>query len=169
MTRNLSAPSSSLTAISPRPSTPHFPVPRRRKQAVVTDVLSVGANATLHVYLSGLFQRFRWIVRHDTSFDDALRSIRQTATAVVVCEEQLPDGSWQGWASDVRSIPDAPELIVIGDDRALRNEVLALGGFDALTRPLREADVVWAVASAWHQWRKRFEDQGGGGLPCSDV
>jgi len=169
MTRNLSAPSSSSTARPARPGTPRSPARRLRKPAVVTDVLSVGANATLHVYLSGLFQRFRWVVDYDMSFGKALYSIRHMATAVIVCEEQLPDGSWQSWASSLRSAPNAPELIVVGNDRSLRSEVLALGGFDALTRPLREADVVWAVASAWHQWRKRFEDQGGGGLPCSDA
>ncbi len=151
------------------PGAPHVAATCRRKPAVVTDILSVAANATLHVYLSGLFQKFHWTVNHDMSFVNALHSIRERATAVVVCEEQLPDGSWQSWAESLRSAPNAPELIVVGNDRSLRSEVLALGGFDALTRPLREADVVWAVASAWHQWWKRFEDQGGGGLPCSDA
>jgi DNA-binding NtrC family response regulator len=169
MTRILSAPSDNLTDMSACPGTPRMPAPRLRRPRTVTDVLSVGANATLHVYLSGLFQRFHWTVSHDMSFLNALRSIRRRTTAVVVCEEQLPDGSWRSWASRLRSVPDAPELIVVGDDRSLRSEVLALGGFDALMRPLREADVVWAVASAWHQWRKQFEDQGGGGLPCSGA
>ncbi|MCC7175355.1 MAG: hypothetical protein IT159_09175 [Bryobacterales bacterium] len=167
MTRNQFAPSSRLAAWPARPDASPSLARRRRNPAVVTDVLSVGDNATLHVYLSDLFQRLRWVVGYDMSFGEALHSIRHTPTAVIVCEEHLPDGSWRSWVNKLRSVPDAPELIVVGDDRSLRSEVLELGGFDTLMRPLREADVVWAVASAWHQWRKRFEDQGDGGPPCS--
>jgi hypothetical protein len=59
-------------------------------------------------------------------------------------------------------------LIVIGDDPAIAQEVVALGGFDLLVRPLRESDIVWSVASAWHAW-KRNESGGRGGPACSDA
>ncbi len=62
-----------------------------------------------------------------------------------------------------------PALIVVGGDAALAREVAARGGFDLLVRPLRQTDVVWAVASAWHGWVKRIEGGGSGGAPCSDA
>ncbi len=48
-------------------------------------------------------------------------------------------------------------MVVVGDDHSLLQEVPAWGGFDALIRPLRDLEVTWTIASAWHAWMKRFE------------
>ncbi len=169
MARTQSARTLGLTARSVSLSTQLSSHMRPQSPADVSDLLSVSANATLHLYLSELFQRFQWVVGYDLSFRKAVDSVRQRDTAVVVCEEDLPDGSWMSWASNLRSIPNAPELIVIGDHRGLRYEVMALGGFDALIRPLRETDVIDVVTSAWRYWQKRFQHQDDGGVQCSDA
>jgi hypothetical protein len=80
----------------------------------------------------------------------------------VVCEESLPDGFWHDSAVALSSLPDAPALVVVSDDDSLVHEVLALGGFDVLVRPLRKSDVVWTIASAWHAWMKRVGGSGTG-------
>ncbi|MEN6535411.1 MAG: hypothetical protein ABFD89_17230 [Bryobacteraceae bacterium] len=169
MARILSAHTLGLTAKSASSSAELSSHTRPQSPAVVTDLLSVSANATLHLYLSDLFQKLRWEVDCNMSFKKAAESVQRRDTAVVVCEEDLPDGSWISWVSSLRSTPNAPELIVIGDHRALRYEVMALGGFDALIRPLRETDVIDAVTSAWRYWQKRFQHQDDGGVRCSDA
>lgn len=119
--------------------------------------------------MSGLFQRFGWTVRLSMTLEDAIDFLQEHKAAVAICEETLPDGTWRDAARILNSFPNAPMVVVIGSDRALLDEVLALGGFDVLTRPLRESEVIWTVASAWHQWMKRFQYQATGGPSCSDA
>ena len=85
-----------------------------------------------------------------------------------MCEKLLPGGGWQDIVARLGSIPDAPPLVVLADDAKL-DDVVSSGGFDVLTRPLREADVVWTIATAWHHWAKRFEESENGGARCSDA
>ncbi|HWQ54490.1 MAG TPA: hypothetical protein VN442_12470 [Bryobacteraceae bacterium] len=131
-----------------------------------TDILIIGDNPTLGVYLSGLFQQPGWTIADTRSCATGTEFLRNRRAAVAVCEEVLPDGSWHDVSAALNSVPDAPALIVVGNDQAVVQEVLSFGGFDALVRPLRESDVVWAIASAWDSWMKRFEAGGKGAPQC---
>jgi DNA-binding NtrC family response regulator len=142
---------------------------RQERPTAVVDVLSIGANPTLAVYLSGLFRRFGWVVRRSASLEEARQFLENNRASVAICEEVLPDAVWQDALGTLNAIPEGPMFVVIGSEKTLLGEVLALGGFDVLTRPLREAEVIWTVASAWHQWMKRFEDPDSGGARCSDA
>lgn len=142
---------------------------RKERPSAGVDILSIGGNPTLPVYLSGLFQKFGWTVYHSPSLEEAGQFLAYNRAAVAICEEALPDAVWQDALGALNALPDAPMFVVIGSDKALLNEVLALGSFDVLTRPLREAEVIWTVASAWHQWMRRFENPDSRGTRCSDA
>ena len=129
-----------------------------------TDILTISNNPTLDVYLSGLFERCGWIIVRRRTCKAGVSYLRDNRTAVAVCDESLPDGFWHDAAMMLSSLPDAPALVVIGDDESLAQDVPARGGFGALVRPLRESDVLWTIASAWHAWMKRRE-YGGNGVP----
>lgn len=166
----------SLTAAAASPRTPS-PIEvdtdgrasRQKRPSAVADVLSIGANPTLAIYLSGLFQSFRWTVRRSESCKAAIEFLRSNRAAVAICEEELPDAAWQDALRAINAMTDAPMFVVIGSDKTVLGEVLALGGFDVLTRPLRESEVIWTVASAWHEWMNRFGSRENGGLRCSDA
>jgi hypothetical protein len=128
----------------------------------VIDILTIGDNPTLGVYLSGLFRGSGWTIARTRTCREGVSFLKGNRAAVALCEESLPDGFWHETAVALSSLPDAPALIVVGSDPSLVHEVLALGGFDVLVRPLRAADVVWTIASAWHAWMKRFERTEGG-------
>ena len=174
MIRNLSRETLSALAACPR-----LPLPmevdvddrdsQERRPSAVVDVLSVGANPTLTVYLSGLFERFGWTVRRAANLEEAGEFLQKNRAVVAICEEALPDAHWQDALWALNAIPDAPMFVLIGSDKTLLDELLASGGFDVLTRPLREAEVIWTVASAWHEWMKRFENPDSGGARCSDA
>jgi DNA-binding response OmpR family regulator len=100
-------------------------------------------------------------------FDDAgwklltARTRRQAAAdlshgpiAVVVCERHLIDGNWKDVLSRLASILNPPRLIVVShrSDDGLWTEVLNMGGFDLLSAPLQEVEVVHAVGSAVFDW-----------------
>jgi FixJ family two-component response regulator len=73
---------------------------------------------------------------------------------VVICESSLPDGNWKDVLGQVAPMADAPRLIVTSfhaDDR-LWAEVLNMGGFDVLLKPLDESEVLRVVDLAWRNW-----------------
>lgn len=141
----------------------------RRHVSRAADLLTVGPNLTLAAYLSALFQPSGWTIVRTLDIAAGLDFLRTNPTAVAVFEEVLPSGDWRDAAAAFASILDAPSLIVVGDDHSLTPEVLGAGGFDALIRPLRESDVVWTVASAWHAWIKRHEGVEKGVHRCSGA
>ena len=165
-----------LTAMAACPLAPSAPEREtesnnayRSKPSMVADILCIGADPMLAVYLSALFQPFGWTIRRSVSLEELGEFLENNRAAVAVCEEALPSAVWQDVLSIVNAVPDAPMFVVIGSDRTLLGEVSALGGFDVLTRPLREAEVIWTVASAWHQWMTHFEGQHTGDPRCSDA
>ena len=130
----------------------------------VVDILTISDNPTLTVYLSGLFHRSGWTIARARTCREGFSFLKNNRAAVALCEESLPDGFWHDTAVALSSLPDAPALIVVSSDPSLLHEVLALGGFDVLVRPLRECDVIWTIASAWHAWKKRLGQSEG--VPC---
>ena len=107
-----------------------------------------------------LFQRSSGAIARTRPVAEGISFARANLAAVAICDDFLPDGRWYDAAAAFSSLPDPPVLVVIGDDPAIVQEVGALGGFDALVRPLRESDVIWSVASAWHAWMKRAKAVG---------
>jgi hypothetical protein len=159
----------SLTSMAASPQLPYELVNEPREGHIqdqqpssAIDILTISDNPTLSVYVSGLFHRSGWTIAHARTCREGVSFLKNNRAAVAVCEESLPDGFWHETAVALSALPDAPALIVVSSDPSLLHEVVALGGFDVLVRPLREADVVWTVASAWHAWRKRFEATEGG-------
>ncbi|MCC7236932.1 MAG: hypothetical protein IT163_16605 [Bryobacterales bacterium] len=129
------------------------------------DIVAIG-NVTLSLYISGLFQNLGWTTASAATCAAGEALLRPGGTAVVICEETLPDGTWLDIAGLLETVPDPPALIVVGDIRALEHEVTAQGGFDVLASPLRESEVMWSVASAWHAWMQRGEE---GGASCDGI
>lgn len=114
------------------------------------DILSISDKPALAAYLPGLFRSFGWTVAGARTFAAGLSCLRDAAATLGPAAE-------------------APVLVVVGNDPSLAGEVLASGGFDALVRPLRKADVLWTVASASHAWITRQEAGKKGGPRCSDA
>ena len=137
---------------------------QHQQPSSAVDILTISDNPTLSVYLSGLFHRSGWTIARARTGRESVSFLKNNRAAVALCEESLPDGFWHDTAVALSSLPDAPALIVVSSERSLVHEVLALGGFDVLVRPLRESDVVWTIASAWHAWKKRSGQSEGG--PC---
>jgi two-component system response regulator FlrC len=80
----------------------------------------------------------------------ALDRIRAGNISVLICETDLPDGSWRDALSGLAAETAAPPLIVasrLADDH-LWAEVLTLGGHDVLSKPFDAREVLWAVHCA---------------------
>jgi FixJ family two-component response regulator len=73
---------------------------------------------------------------------------------VVLCDRDLPGKGWRGTVEDLASSPHRACIILVSGvvDTYLWNEVVRTGGFDVLSKPLREDDVIRAVRLAWSYW-----------------
>ena len=70
---------------------------------------------------------------------------------VIVCERDLPDGTWKDVLEIAASIPQPPPVIVtsrLADDY-LWAEVLNLGGYDVLAKPFDPREVARTLKLAW--------------------
>ena len=97
---------------------------------------------------------FEWLgypVRRIPAVSDFLRHMRSLAARVVVCEREMPDGSWKDILEIVCSLRPAPPSIVtsrLADER-LWAEVLNLGGYDVLAKPLDQEELRRSLSLAW--------------------
>ena len=81
----------------------------------------------------------------------ALRQLRQTPVPVVLCDRDLPDGSWLDILGQADRAPSRPLVIVasrLADER-LWSEVLNLGAFDLIAKPFSASDVLHVLSAAW--------------------
>jgi DNA-binding response OmpR family regulator len=69
---------------------------------------------------------------------------------IVIAERTLGDGCWREMWTRISALPAPPLLIVTSRhaDNRLWGEVLNLGGFDVLAKPLDEGEVRRVVAAA---------------------
>jgi DNA-binding NarL/FixJ family response regulator len=66
---------------------------------------------------------------------EALVHLAHERIPIVICERQLPDGSWKDMLSQLTPMVDRPRLIVVSRDadEKLWEEVLNMGAFDLLS------------------------------------
>lgn len=129
-------------------------VAAQARQAVA--VLSVSPFNEDHALLQHMFRRFGWRVHAAGSLRTAMAFLRERPTAVVICEKDLSDGNWRDVLDELKPLKDAPLLIVTSRlvDESLWAEVLNLGGYDVLMKPLDPAEVLRVVGLASEQWRR---------------
>lgn len=108
-----------------------------------------------------VFRGTNWAVGNCCTFCEAMQVLRENPPAVVLCEENLPDGTWKDVLDVLKVLRLSPPLIVTSRfaDMELWVEVLHLGGYDLLAKPLTVSNVRWAVQSAWWQWDSRKKEQ----------
>jgi DNA-binding response OmpR family regulator len=96
------------------------------------------------------FGRFQWTIHRVTSCLGFLMHVFRLRPDVVICGEELPDGTWKDILGVVATLYSPPPVIVItklADDN-LWAEVLTLGGYDALAEPLDPDEVRRVVEMA---------------------
>ena len=109
--------------------------------------------------LNRLLSESCWRVRPARTCREGAVLLRESAASVVICERELADGDWRDILDAFTLLARPPSLIVISRlaDEYLWSEVLNLGGWDVLGKPLREGEVLRAIDSAWRHWNSRWE------------
>jgi DNA-binding response OmpR family regulator len=88
-----------------------------------------------------------------------LSILRERAVSIIICERDLTDGTWKDILRALDTLSDRPLLVVtsrLADDH-LRVEVLNLGGYDVLAKPLDHKEVARVIGLALEK-RSRLQD-----------
>jgi DNA-binding response OmpR family regulator len=80
-------------------------------------------------------------------YREAVTAMGRDSFALVLCDEHLPDGSWKDVLGRIAVFTEPPRLIVIASDptESLYAEILNLGGWELLVRPIRVEEVLRIV------------------------
>jgi len=122
-------------------------------------LLVVSSFEEVHTHMGRVFAGSHWILHGVRTRAGATVLVRENSPHVVVCERDLPDGNWKEILDELRLLPNPPILIVISQvaDESLWVEVLDLGGFDLLAKPLAEKEIWRVVDSAKRHWNGKRE------------
>jgi DNA-binding response OmpR family regulator len=125
----------------------------------VVKVLLISPFDEDHQHLRDILKHSNWQQYDARTQKESFELLRDNVTPVVISESELPDGSWREVLSQLGRMPCPPLLVVtsrMADDR-LWSEVLNLGGYNVLAKPLDMAEVFHVVGLAWLSWKGRWE------------
>jgi len=114
-------------------------------------ILSISAAAEDHRALRQSASRIPCWIRTEDTCRTALWRLSQERISIVVCERDLPDGTWRDILENLDASPERPYLIVtsrLADD-LLWAEVLNLGGYDVLAKPFNAKETRHVLETAY--------------------
>ena len=117
-------------------------------------ILLVSPHTADFAALRQILHHSDWNIAHVDGVREANQHLLTRAPSVIVCERDLPDGSWKDVLKCSASLDNSPMLLVVSRhaDDALWAEVLNLGGYDVLLKPFDKAEVARVVGMAWRHW-----------------
>jgi DNA-binding response OmpR family regulator len=121
-------------------------------------VLLVSPYEEDHLNLRTILRYSNWQHHSVGTKAEATDFVREHVTPVVICESDLPDGTWKDlFAQFART--ECPPLLVVTSrfaDERLWSEVLNLGAFNVLAKPLNTKEVFHVVGFAAMTWKRHW-------------
>jgi DNA-binding NtrC family response regulator len=95
-----------------------------------------------------------WKIARMSDCREAAKHLTENASSIVICERDLPDGTWKDILQHISHLQNPPlELVMCRHaDDSLWAEVLSMGGYDVLLKPFDNREVTRIVGMAWRQW-----------------
>ncbi len=121
-------------------------------------VLAVSPYEEDHARLRMIFEHSNWRISSARGCHEAVRFLQTNRMAVLICECDLPDGSWRDLLEALSLLPYPPLLVVASQraDDSLWAEVLNLGAYDVLSKPFDRAEVTRIISLAWLHWKEQM-------------
>ena len=129
------------------------------------NLLSVSPAAEDHISLKHIvaapewanYTDSKWTLMSCSTLKKALAALREGNLPIVICDHDLPGGTWIELLEQTRTLPTPPYVIVASRmaDDTLWAEALNLGAYDVLAKPFDAQEVVRIVSLAWLHWRER--------------
>ncbi len=136
-----------------------FPVLTPKPRPSAARLLFVGNGLDEHLSLQRILDG--WTIHTAGTCAQAIQMLDAERPTVIVCEEELPDGSWRSLVAAAKSLPSPAPVIVLsrGENEQLWTEVLRSGGFDVVACPLDPFRVSLAFYEALTRSRAESEIQ----------
>ena len=114
-------------------------------------VLAVSPFEGDHKVLTHIFGHTAWDLESVSSLREAAARMEESCSPVVLCEESLADGDWKDLLALTTRQAGPCCLIVMSEkaDERLWAEVLNLGAYDVLAKPLHSKEVFNSIVQAW--------------------
>lgn len=131
----------------------------------IVPILSISSIEEDHFFLQDIFNCLQGTLDPSRKFKvkacatifSGLGALRKRPFEVVVCERDLPTGSWQDVLEQVTILPDPPSLVVtsrLADER-LWAEAMNLGAYDVLAKPFNRTEAMRVLGAAWRALGRR--------------
>jgi FixJ family two-component response regulator len=104
--------------------------------------------------LTGTCRRSGWRLFLADTYEEARTALDRLQAPVILYDRDLPGKGWRETVEELAALPSRACVVLVSAvlDTYLRDEVVREGGYDALCKPLREADVVRTVRLASLYW-----------------
>jgi DNA-binding response OmpR family regulator len=131
-----------------------IPVAQPAQRARRVELLTISTPSKDCLALRSILLHTNWLVRWVADQYEAVLFLKEHAVPVIVCPRQLPDATWSELLDAVSQLPNPPNVLVYGDqaDREFGIGVLNAGGYDLLTTPLQQDQVLRAISVACRAW-----------------
>ena len=105
-------------------------------------LLAISPNEQDRQSLEHILDIDRWTVQGARTLEEASSMLRQEPS-LVLCEKDLPDGSWKDVFHEARCLENPPPIVVVSRqaDERFWAEVLNLGCYDVLLKPFEYSEV----------------------------
>lgn len=134
------------------------------KRAVDTiHILAVLPSSAEYPFIR-LMSHTHWELRVVHTIAEATEELRSGPPPVLICEAELPDGTWIDMLRRAEQVLPRPTLVVTssGADDRLWADVLNRGAYDLVTRPFEPRELYNTITAAFHHLKlesARREDE----------
>jgi hypothetical protein len=117
-------------------------------------IVSVLAGAQDRCLLDEVSYRNQWNVSFAKAYDEACLLSDRLKPPIILFDRDVAGPDWRHAVSSLASVSGSACVLLISRvaDDYLWNEVVLNGGYDVLSKPLREDEVMRAVRLAWSYW-----------------
>jgi DNA-binding response OmpR family regulator len=131
-------------------------------------LLVVSTQADDYSSVRQILQNASWQIDRATSIEEAGKYLQHKVASVILCERDLPDGTWKDLLAHTRELALTPSVLVVSRhaDDDLWADVLSSGGYDVLPKPFDRREVVRVIGMAW---RHSFARNGMMGRPVQPA
>ena len=113
-------------------------------------ILAVSVFLNDRLVLEQIGKREGWKLRFTNSARDAFRLVMENHFDVVLCDRNQYGYPWREVVERLAENSPRSRILLVSpaNDDYLWRDVVQQGGYDVLTRPLREQDALYAIAAA---------------------
>ncbi len=130
--------------------------PAHHKKVAILAVISDERDRDV---LRAIFRHSNWILSFAGSIGETKRLLEESVVPLILCNRDLPGGSWKDLLGVVSAFHHPPRVVVTARPAGenLWAEALSLGCHDVLSQPFERNELFCVLSQAWRNWHAENE------------